>query len=58
VVAVSFHDIKRYLRGGASDEEIAEFLKHSMTMKQEGIASLIRINALKPKLNLMHTIGG
>jgi len=52
------HDIKRYLRGGASDEEIAQFLKHSMTMKQEGIASLIRINALKPKLNLMHTIGG
>ena len=52
------HDIKRYLRAGASDEEIAQFLKHSMTMKQEGIASLIRINALKPKLNLMHTIGG
>jgi cyclic pyranopterin phosphate synthase len=52
------YDIKRYLRGGASDEEIAQCLKHSMTMKQEGIASLIRINALKPKLNLMHTIGG
>jgi cyclic pyranopterin phosphate synthase len=52
------YDIKKYLRGGASDEEIAQCLKHSMTMKQEGIASLIRINALKPKLNLMHTIGG
>jgi cyclic pyranopterin phosphate synthase len=52
------YDIKKYLRGGASDGEIAQCLKHSMTMKQEGIASLIRINALKPKLNLMHTIGG
>jgi hypothetical protein len=33
-------------------------LVHSMTMKQEGVVSLIRINGLKPKLNLMHTIGG
>jgi hypothetical protein len=33
-------------------------LIHCMTMKQEGIVSLIRINGLKAKLNLMHTIGG
>jgi len=52
------YDIKSYLRRGASDEELSHCLIHSMTMKQEGIASLIRINGLKPKLNLMHTIGG
>jgi hypothetical protein len=46
------------MRGGASDEELASCLIQCMTEKQEGIASLIRIDGLKPKLNLMHTIGG
>ena len=52
------YDIKSYLRRGASDEELSQCLIQCMTMKQEGIVSLIRINGLKPKLNLMHTIGG
>ena len=52
------YDIKSYLRRGVSDEELGQCLIHCMTMKQEGIVSLIRINGLKPKLNLMHTIGG
>jgi cyclic pyranopterin phosphate synthase len=52
------YDIKSFLRKGASDEELGRCLIHCMTTKQEGIASLIRINGLKPKLNLMHTIGG
>jgi GTP 3',8-cyclase len=52
------YDIKSYLRRGASDEELSQCLIHCMTMKQEGVVSLIRINGLKPKLNLMHTIGG
>jgi GTP 3',8-cyclase len=52
------YDIKSYVRRGASDEELSQCLIHCMTMKQEGIVSLIRINGLKPKLNLMHTIGG
>jgi len=52
------YDIKRYLREGASDQELGQSLVHYMTTKQEGVVSLIRINGLKPKLNLMHTIGG
>jgi len=52
------YDIKRDLREGASDQELGQCLVHYMTMKPEGIVSLIRINGLKPKLNLMHTIGG
>lgn len=52
------YDIKSYLRRGTSDEDLSNCLINCMTMKQEGIASLIRINGLKPKLNLMHTIGG
>ncbi len=51
-------DIKSLLRCGASDEELRQCLIHCMTMKQEGIVRLIRINSLKPKLNLMHTVGG
>jgi cyclic pyranopterin phosphate synthase len=52
------YDIKSYLRKGASDEELSHRLVRCVAMKQEGIESLIRINGLKPKLNLMHTIGG
>ena len=52
------YEIKSFLRGGASDEELSQCLTQCMTMKQEGVVSLIRINGLKPKLNLMHTIGG
>jgi cyclic pyranopterin phosphate synthase len=52
------YDIKTLLRSGASDEELGRCLINCITKKQEGIASLIRINGLKPKLNLMHTIGG
>jgi cyclic pyranopterin phosphate synthase len=52
------YDIKSFLRSGASDEELGRCLINCITKKQEGIASLIRINGLKPKLNLMHTIGG
>ena len=52
------HDIKSLMRDGASDEELASCLIQRINKKQEGIASLIRINGLKPKLNLMHTIGG
>lgn len=52
------YDIKSFLRSGASDVELGHRLIDCMTKKQEGIVSLIRINALKPKLNLMHTIGG
>ena len=52
------HDIKSYLRNGTSDELLSQYLIQYMSMKQEGVVSLIRINGLKPKLNLMHTIGG
>ena len=52
------YEIKNLLRGGATDEELSQCLTHYITMKQEGVVSLIRINGLKPKLNLMHTIGG
>jgi cyclic pyranopterin phosphate synthase len=52
------YDIKRDLRKGASDQELGQSLVDYMTTKEEGILSLIRINSLKPKLNLMHTIGG
>ncbi|HEY7109765.1 MAG TPA: GTP 3',8-cyclase MoaA [Nitrososphaeraceae archaeon] len=52
------HDIKNLLRNGATNDELKQYFIRCMKMKQEGVVSLIRINGLKPKLNLMHTIGG
>ena len=52
------YDLKALLRDGAPDEEISRFILESMSKKPEGIIKLIRTNSLRPKLNLMHTIGG
>jgi cyclic pyranopterin phosphate synthase len=52
------HDIKSLLRNGNTDEEIANYILESTMKKPEGIVSIIRCKALRPTLNLMHTIGG
>lgn len=52
------NDIKSLMRSGKSDEDISNHLLEAMQDKPEGIIKLIRSNQLKPKLNLMHTIGG
>lgn len=52
------NDIKSLMRSGKSDEDISNHLLEAMQGKPEGIIKLIRSNQLKPKLNLMHTIGG
>ncbi|MGD1838044.1 MAG: GTP 3',8-cyclase MoaA [Nitrososphaeraceae archaeon] len=52
------HDLKKMIRNGKKDQEIIEYIKHCHKNKPEGIIELIRINGLKPTLNLMHTIGG
>ncbi len=51
-------DIKGLLRGGKADQDIANYILESTRKKPEGIISIIRSKALKPSLNLMHTIGG
>jgi GTP 3',8-cyclase len=52
------HDIKSLLRGGKTDDEIADYVVQCTKKKPEGIISISRSKALKPTLNLMHTIGG
>jgi GTP 3',8-cyclase len=52
------HDIKNLLRSGKTDQEIANYILESTRKKPEGVISIIRSKALKPTLNLMHTIGG
>lgn len=52
------HDIKKLLRNGKTDQEIVNYILESIRKKPEGIVSIIRSKALKPTLNLMHTIGG
>ena len=51
-------DIKDLLRGGKTDQDIANYILESTRKKPEGIISIIRSKALKPTLNLMNTIGG
>ena len=52
------YEIKNLLRGGKTDQDIANYILQSTLKKPEGIISIIRSKALKPTLNLMHTIGG
>ncbi|MFL6481481.1 MAG: GTP 3',8-cyclase MoaA [Nitrososphaera sp.] len=52
------HDIRNLLRNGKTDQEISDYVLELTKMKPEGVISIIRSKALKPTLNLMHTIGG
>jgi cyclic pyranopterin phosphate synthase len=53
------YDLKKMIRNAkATDQEMREYLVNCYKMKPEGIVELIRINRLRPTLNLMHTIGG
>jgi cyclic pyranopterin phosphate synthase len=52
------HDIKSLLRNGKTDRQIANYILESTRKKPEGVINIIRSKALKPTLNLMHTIGG
>jgi cyclic pyranopterin phosphate synthase len=52
------YDIKNLLRNGKTDQEIANYILECTRRKPEGVVSIIRSKALKPTLNLMHTIGG
>lgn len=52
------HNLKGFLRSGATDEVIARYIIDSMINKPEGIIKMINTKSLKPTLNLMHTIGG
>jgi GTP 3',8-cyclase len=52
------HNIKTLLRNGRTDQEIANYILESTRRKPEGVVSIIRSKALRPSLNLMHTIGG
>jgi cyclic pyranopterin phosphate synthase len=52
------HDIRNLLRTAKTDQEISDYILEFTKRKPEGIISIIRSKALKPTLNLMHTIGG
>jgi GTP 3',8-cyclase len=53
------YDLKKMIRNAkTTDQEIREYIVNCYKMKPEGIVELIRINRLRPTLNLMHTIGG
>lgn len=52
------YDLKSLVRSGKTDKDIMDYIYMCQKKKPEGIVELIRLNALKPTLNLMHRIGG
>jgi cyclic pyranopterin phosphate synthase len=53
------YDLKSLLRSGKSnDDDIRKYILKCTKKKPEGVISIIRANALRPALNIMHRIGG
>ena len=52
------YDLKFLLRSKKSEDQIKKYILECIKKKPEGVVSLIRSNALRPSLNLMHRIGG
>jgi cyclic pyranopterin phosphate synthase len=52
------YDLKNLLESGKTDNEIGLYIQDCLRKKPEGIITTIKSNALKPTLNVMHTIGG
>jgi len=56
--SVAEYDLKRLLRGGATDEEIERSIRKAFLQKFEGVASLIENKVEVRDVRPMHTIGG
>ncbi|MEM4197944.1 MAG: GTP 3',8-cyclase MoaA [Candidatus Caldarchaeum sp.] len=52
------YDVKKLVRGGASDEEIAEFIRSAFRRKFAGVETMIKSGRVSPLIRPMHTIGG
>jgi cyclic pyranopterin phosphate synthase len=52
------NDVKKLLRTGKSDKEIADYLIDCYRKKPQGLVSLLQSKNLRSCLNLMNTIGG
>ena len=52
------YDLRNMLRSSKSNYYIKKKIAENVMKKPEGIIKIIKTAALKPSLNLMHTIGG
>ena len=52
------YDVRSLVRRGATDEEIADFVRKSFWLKSEGVGSMIRQNVEFGRVRPMYTIGG
>jgi len=52
------HDLRNMLRSGKPNCYIKKKISENVMKKPEGIIKIIKTDALRPSLNLMHTIGG
>jgi cyclic pyranopterin phosphate synthase len=52
------YDIKTLLRKGATDDELADFIRKCFWLKSEGVESMIKQNTEFDRIRPMYTIGG
>ncbi|MEM0444883.1 MAG: GTP 3',8-cyclase MoaA [Nitrososphaerota archaeon] len=52
------YDLKPLLRNGASDQQIADFIKHAFKQKFSGVETLLMRNKMPSHVRPMHTVGG
>jgi len=52
------YDVRALLRGGASEEDIAAFIRKVYSLKFEGVESLLKQKVSFGRVRPMHTIGG
>ncbi len=52
------YDLSKLLRGGASDEEISEFLRASVRLKAPGVESLLKASTSLKHVRPMYVTGG
>ncbi len=52
------YDVKSLLRGGASDDEIASFIRHAFWNKFAGVETLLKENQIVTHVRPMYKLGG
>ena len=52
------YDVKKLLRGGASDTEIGDYIRSVFKLKFAGVETMIKSGSVTPHIRPMYTLGG
>jgi cyclic pyranopterin phosphate synthase len=52
------YDVKSLLRGGASDDEIGQYIRNVFKLKFAGVETMIKSGFISPHVRPMYTLGG